>query len=92
MSNSPQVQETVTSLTAKSLDPKEAVERIFADEGLLLSYWRAVDNILQVVGLKEAKAHIDTLDNVDFDKVAAMGNFGSRPSDLFLRVHPCRHC
>ena len=80
--------ETVTSLTAQTLDPGKAVERIFpgTNEGLLFSIWRAVDNILQVLGIKQAKTEVNNFDDVDFDKVASMGAFPFRRSDLFLKV------
>jgi hypothetical protein len=79
-------QESVTSLTAQSLDPGKASERIFSSEGLLYSLWSAAAHIITVIGLKEAKAPVDTLHAIDFEKVASMGNFGTRPSDLFLKV------
>jgi hypothetical protein len=82
--------DTVTKLTAKSLDPKKAIEQVFTEEpGLLYSLWWAVDNILQVVGLKAAKAAVDNLHEADLDKIATMGAFPNRPSDLFLKVVLC---
>jgi hypothetical protein len=85
-----QQQETVTTLTAKNYDIPKAMARIFSDqEGLLFSLWRLVIYLLEVFGLKKSMSNlrIDESENVDLDRAATMGNFPSRPSDLFLKVY-----
>jgi hypothetical protein len=81
--------ETVTSLTAKSLDPGKAVATIYSNrEGLLYSLWRpAAYLLLEAFGLnKSSKGIHEDYEHADLEAVAARGNFRSRPSDLFLKV------
>lgn len=81
--------ETVTSITAKTLDPGKAVETIYSKEGLLYSLWRAaVYLLLEVFGFKSSSKGIyEDYEHANLDQVAAKGNFPSRPSDLFLKVY-----
>ena len=82
--------ETVTSITAKTLDPAKAASKIFAQEGLLYSLWRlALYLVVYLFAAKEHKSSVridDEYEQADLDTVAARGNFPSRPSDLFLKV------
>jgi hypothetical protein len=78
--------ETVTLLTAQSLNPGNASAILFNREGLIYSLWRVVVYLLlEVFGLK-SKQIDENYENVNLDEVGARGRFPYRPSDLFLKV------
>ena len=82
---------TVTSLTAKTFDPRRAVVTVIKNqEGLIYSLWRVLVFLLfEALGLKKSSNHRgihDDYEHVDLDKFAARGRFPYRPSDLFLKV------
>ena len=82
---------TVTSLTAKSFDPKQAYATVIKNqEGLLYSLWRVLVFLLfEAFGLSKSADHKgihEDYERANLDKVAARGRFPYRPSDLFLKV------
>ncbi len=88
-SSSASFDETVTSLTALSLDPGKAVATIFNyEEGLLYSLWQVVVYLLlEALGRKSSlsKGIHEDYEHANLDTVAKKGKFPSRPSDLFLK-------
>jgi len=78
--------ETVTSVTARTLDPGKAVAMVIRKEGLLYSLWRLVMYLPEALGFQSAKKIDQGYANVDLDKIVARGRFPYRPSDLFLKV------
>jgi hypothetical protein len=82
---------TVTSLTAKSFDPAQAVATVIkTQEGLLYSLWRVVVFLLfEALGLSKSSTHQgihEDYEHADLETVAKRGRFPNRPSDLFLKV------
>jgi hypothetical protein len=82
------VDETVTSLTALSLDPGKAAATVFNNNESLYSLWQTnVYLLLEAFGQKTSSKGIhEDYEHTDLDTVAKRGNFPSRPSDLFLKV------
>lgn len=86
--NSTGADETVTSLTALSLDPGKAAATVFNNNESLYSLWQTnVYLLLEAFGQKTSSKGIhEDYEHIDLDTVAKRGNFPSRPSDLFLKV------
>jgi hypothetical protein len=78
--------ETVTSLTARDLNPAKATATIFKDQGVIFSLWQLAEYLLEAIGVKAAKKLHGDYEHADLDVVAERGNFPYRPSDLFLKV------
>ena len=82
---------TVTSLTAKTFDPRQATATVIKNqEGLLYSLWRVVLFLFfEALGLNKSSNHKgihEDYEHANLDKVASRGKFPYRPSDLFLKV------
>jgi hypothetical protein len=81
------VSETVTLITAKTLNPGEASKKIFKEQGSFYTFWQIWEFLLEANGLKEKKIDTD-YEHIPLDEVAKRGRFPYRPSDLFLKVIP----
>ena len=79
------VPETVTSITARTLNPGEASKKIFEEQGSFYIFWQIFTFLLEALGLKEKKIDAD-YEHAPLDEVAKRGRFPYRPSDLFLKV------
>jgi len=82
----PTENETVTSITAKTMHPGKATEQLFKQQGWAISLWEVFLYLLEANGLKEPKKIHDDYDNIDLDEIMQRGRFPYRPSDLFLKV------
>ena len=82
--------QTVTSLTAQTLNPGSATATILKSKGWLSSYWQLASYLLEAIGAKSSRKIHDDSHDIDLDKVVDRGRFPSRPSDLFLKVEMSR--
>jgi hypothetical protein len=79
------VPETVTSITARTLNPGEAVKKIYEEQGSFYTLWQIFIFLLEALGLKQKNIEAD-YEHVSLDEVEKRGKFPYRPSDLFLKV------
>jgi hypothetical protein len=82
--------QTVTSLTAQTLNPGAAAAKILKSKGVLANYWNLACYLLEALGVKWLRNNkIDRdYDDINLDEIVERGRFPYRPSDLFLKVAP----